>query len=308
LGEPTTTIIYPTEPVGEDARPGGRISVGTWLDPGRCWAVEGRYFTLADQQSRFDFTSDGDPILARPIFDALGNAQASLLVAFPGIVSPGNILVETESSILGGDALMRRLLCRWGWGRMDLLLGYQFARLDESLDISNLLTDADPNNLIPDGTTLFNSDSFVTRNEYHAFAIGAAAQYEMGVWRLDVMGKIGLGTMRQKVTITGLSVIDNPPLGTPDAVNQVGLLAQGANLGTFTNDEFSVSPELNVRLMYHVTSCLDVSVGYTFVYWSNVAHSGEQIDPNLQVPTDQFAIRDSEAWIHALTLGGSLRF
>jgi hypothetical protein len=308
LGQPTTSIVYPTEAIGEEARPGARVAIGAWLDPCHCWGVEGRYFALADERTRFDVTSDGDPILARPFFDVAGNAQAALLVAFPGIVSPGNITVQSDSEILGGDALVRRSLCRWDCGRMDLLVGYQFSRIDQSLMISNQLTDADPNNLIPDGTTLLNADNFLTRNEYHAISFGAQAQYENGPWRLDLMGKIGLGNMQETVTISGLSVTDNPPLGVPDFVDQSGLLAQGANLGTFTQDTFAVSPEINVKLHYYVTPCLDVSVGYMFVYWSDVAHPGLQIDPNLQVPPGPFAIRDDEAWVHALTLGVAWQF
>jgi hypothetical protein len=309
LGLPTTTVIYPTEPVGEDARPGGRISVGMWLDPCHCWAIEGRYFGLADEQTRFDVTSNGNPILARPFFDVAGGAgPSSLLIAFPGVSSPGNITVATDSQILGGDALVRQLMCRWGCGRLDLLYGFQFARIDESMVISSVLTDADPANIIPDGTTLAITDNFATRNEYRAVTIGAAAQYDMGAWRLDVLGKFGLGNMQETVTISGLSVTDTPPPGSPNNVVPQGLLAQNVNLGTFAREEFCVSPELNVKLVYHVNSCVDVALGYTFIYWSNVAQPGDQIDPDLRAPPDRFEIEDSEAWVHAFTLGASFQF
>src|SRR5688572_23755300 len=69
LGQPTTSILYSDEAVGEDGRPGGRISIGTWLDPWQCWGVEARYYMLADENTEFAATSTGDPILARPFFD-----------------------------------------------------------------------------------------------------------------------------------------------------------------------------------------------------------------------------------------------
>ena len=309
LGQPATTVVYANEAVGDDGRPGGRISVGTWLDPWQCWGIEGRYYMLANESTRFDATSAGDPILARPFFDVIANAPASRLVAFPGVVTPGSVSVITESEVMGGDAMLRRSLCRWGCGRVDLIFGYQFARIDESLLISDSSTDADPANLIADGTILAISDSFVTRNEYHAATLGAAAQFEQGSWRLDVLGKIGFGNMRETVSIAGQTVVDAPPIGVVDAVNAFGLLAQGVNIGTFSQDRFSVSPEINAKAVYRVTDCIDVWAGYTFVYWSRVAGPGRQIDGDLRVPpVQQFAVRDSEYWVHALTLGGQFRF
>jgi hypothetical protein len=263
---------------------------------------------LGDEQTSFSASSTGDPILARPFFDVATNSQASRLLAFPGVVTPGNVTVTTDSEVMGGDAYVRRALCRWQGGRFDLIVGYQFARIDESLIISDLLTDANAGNLIPDGTTQAITDSFVTRNEYHAASVGAAAQFERGCLRLDLLGKIGFGNMQETVTIFGQTVTDTPPLGSPDNVQQFGLLAQGVNIGTFSQDQFTVSPEINVKLVYHVTPCVDVAAGYTFLYWSNLAQPGRQMDLDLRVPADRFAIRDSEFWYHALTLGGQVRF
>jgi hypothetical protein len=309
LGFGTTSVAYSNEAIGEDARPGGRITLGTWLDPWQCWGVEGRYYALADETTQFTATSEaGDPILARPFFDVIAGAQASRLIAFPGIVSPGSVSVTTESEVLGGDALLRRSLCRWGCGRVDFIVGYQYARIDESLAIADSSTDVDPNNLIADGTIFAITDNFATRNEYHAATVGAAAQFEQGAWRLDVLGKIGFGNMAESVTIAGQTIIDAPPVGVVDVVNDFGLLAQGVNLGTFSQDRFAVSPEVNAKAVYCVNDCIDVWAGYTFVYWSRVAQPGQQIDIDLRVPADRFAIRDSEYWIHALTLGGQVRF
>jgi hypothetical protein len=91
-------------------------------------------------------------------------------------------------------------------------------------------------------------------------------------------------------------------------VNGFGLLAQGANLGAFSQNRFSVSPEINAKAVYRVTDCIDVWAGYTFVYWSRMAGPGRQIEPDLRIPADRFVVRDSEYWIHALTLGGQVRF
>jgi hypothetical protein len=306
LGQAATTIAYPTEPVGEEARPGARISLGMWIDPAHCWALEGRYFALANERTNFNATADSDigPILARPFFDGVLNQNSARQLSEVTLTDSGSVSVTTESEILGGDALVRRTMCRWGCGELALLVGYQYARLDESLVITDRINGdrllANPN------FSQSITDSFATRNEYHAAVIGAATRYDYGCWRLDLLGKIGLGNMSETVTISGQTVTLNPP-GPPAIVNN-GLLALGANLGTFSQDKFAVSPEINVKLVYLLSECVDVSVGYTFLYWSNVAQAGEQVDPDLRVPTNQFLIDESESWIHAFTLGASFQF
>jgi hypothetical protein len=91
-------------------------------------------------------------------------------------------------------------------------------------------------------------------------------------------------------------------------VNQFGLLAQGVNLGTFNQDKFCAAPELNLKLVYEVNRCIDVSCGYTFLYLTSVAQPGRQIDVDLVVPSERFRIRDSEFWIHAFQCGVTMRF
>ncbi len=303
---PGATIVYPSQPVGEEARPGGRVSLGTWLDDCHCWGVEGRYFMLADEITTFSAQSTGDPILARPFFDVAGNAQATRLLAFPGAVSPGSIDIATESELLGGDALLRRGLCRWECGNLDFLVGYQFARLNETLQISDVSTDVDPGNLIQDGTTFAITDQFATRNQYHAASVGAAMKFQRFNWQWEVLGKIGLGNMRETVTVAGTTTAAVP--GQAVVVEQFGLLAQGVNLGTVTEDKFCASPELNLKVAYQVTRSIDVSCGYTFLYFTSVAQPGRMVDVGLGVPTDRFRIRDSEFWMHAFQCGVTMRF
>lgn len=301
-----STVIYPIEPFGEEARPGGRITVGTWFDPYHCWGLEGRFFSLGNANTRFHMDSTGDPILARPFLDDVANANAARLLAFPGVSTPGSIDILTESEFSGGDALLRRSVCRWGCGELDLLIGYQFARLDETLVISDLSTDADPANLIQDGTTLEITDQFATRNQYHAAAFGAVLKLQQDNLRWEVLSKIGLGNIQETVAITGRTEVTVP--ATAPVITDIGLLAQGANLGTFSQDKFCASPEINVKCVYQLTDCIDVSAGYTFLYFTNVAQPGRQIDVDLTVPTDHFRIRETEYWMHAFQAGVSVRF
>lgn len=304
---PGATVVYPTQPFGEEARPGGRLSLGAWLDRTRCWALEGRYFMLADQNTNFAIASvAGDPILARPFFDVLGNVQAARLLAFPGFVEPGGVNITSESQLQGGDALLRRRLCDLGTGDLQFLVGYQFAQIDEALVIADLSTDADPGNLIQDGTTLAITDRFSTRNQYNAASVGAAWKMQNDNLTWEILGKVGLGNMRETVMISGTTVTTVP--GQAAVENAVGLLAQGVNLGTFTQDRFCASPEVNLKCSYQVNDHIDVSCGYTFLYFTSSVQPGQQIDVDLRVPPDGFRIRDTEYWMHAFQCGVNVRF
>ena len=172
--------------------------------------------------------------------------------------------------------------------------------------ISDLSTDVDPANLILNGTTLAIQDLFSTTNEYHAATIGGVMRMQRNCLQYEVFGKVGLGNMHQTVSVAGATTTTVP--GTAPVANQFGLLAQGVNLGSFSQDKFCAAPEVTLKAIYSVNRCLDVSCGYTFLYFTTVAQPGRQVDVDVSVPTDRFRIRDSEFWMHALQCGVTMRY
>ena len=64
---------------------------------------------------------------------------------------------------------------------------------------------------------------------------------------------------------------------------KTGLLAQSTNSGRFTRDMFSVVPEIGVNVGYQITDNLTAYVGYNFLYWTNVARPGDQIDRTINI-------------------------
>ena len=57
-----------------------------------------------------------------------------------------------------------------------------------------------------------------------------------------------------------------------------GLLAVSSNSGVMSRDEFTFVPEGSARLGLHITNYVSVFVGYTFLYWFDVARPTDQID------------------------------
>ena len=93
-----------------------------------------------------------------------------------------------------------------------------------------------------------------------------------------------------------------------NALIAIWLWAFGANVGSFSRSVSAVSPEVNITVARRLSACLELSAGYTFIYWSRVALAGEQIDPALRVPATQFGITESGFGVHGLNVGAELRF
>lgn len=135
----------------------------------------------------------------------------------------------------------------------------------------------------------------------------------------NITGKLALGDTHQTVDINGATTITPP--GGPATVRPSGLLALPSNTGRFSRDEFSVVPEGSVNVGYQVTDNLRVSVGYTFLYWSDVVRPGDAIDlrvnstraPTSLVPPSGpaaplFTFRSSDFWVQGIAFGVELRF
>ena len=57
-----------------------------------------------------------------------------------------------------------------------------------------------------------------------------------------------------------------------------GIFAQASNSGRFTHNAFSVVPQVGLKLNAKITERLRGFVGYDFLYMSNVARPGNQMD------------------------------
>ena len=106
-----------------------------------------------------------------------------------------------------------------------------------------------------------------------------------------------------------------------------------SNIGNYSQNQFTVVPEIGLNLKFAVTSWLSFELGYSGLYWSNVARPGAQIDPVLNsklVPTGAllptnttpvggfipgseqgrpyFAFRDTAFWAQGVHVGLDFRY
>ncbi len=313
------TILFGGQTIGKDAKPGGRITIGRWLDPCQIYSVEARFYSLGDLRTRFVTDSNENGIIARPFFntDPAVQGRDAELIAFNGGAAPttGSVDVDFQSEVSGADVYFRRLWCKSPCFRVDMLAGYQLSRIDESIRFDSFTDNGA-------GVTLAVEDLFATENEFHGGTLGLQAQFRRGCWTMDVMGKIGLGRMSQRVAIRGQRVTD---AGGVVAAFDSGLLAQSltGNTGVFEQSDFNFVPEVGINFAYAITPCLKINFGASLIYWDSVVQPMDQIDfsvdgrllnsPNGPIippqPTNpQFNFNPSEYYVHGINAGLEYRF
>ena len=159
---------------------------------------------------------------------------------------------------------------------LDLLVGFRYADLSEDLLLNNS-TQFGTAPVLLSNATLTTSDMFGTHNHFYGGQIGAEAALDIGRFDINAHAKVAFGENIEEVTINGNTQVSGPPaLGNFSTVG--GFFTQPGNIGSFRHDAFAVLPEVGVNVGFKVCDRCRLSVGYTFVYLSNVVRPGDQID------------------------------
>ncbi|MEI8371265.1 MAG: BBP7 family outer membrane beta-barrel protein [Planctomycetota bacterium] len=306
---PGATVLFGDQELNTGLHAGSRLTFGLWLDSCEESGLEFSYLILGENRQAYNNASDGVPILARPYFNVSGGSETSILIAYPNF-SSGTFSATSTENFQGAEALWRRAVVHGCNGRIDFLAGYRFLRLTDGLEIASVQDSA-----IQPGAKVGIADTFHTRNDFNGADVGFATQWHRNRWSLDTLLKLGIGQTNTQVLINGSTTVNN---GTPLSG---GLLALPSNMGSHESRQFSVIPEIGLTLGYDLTSRLKATVGYTLLYWSNVARPGDQIDLNVdpnQFPTQlvpvgtgtkpAFVLHTSDFWAQGLNLGLDYRF
>jgi putative beta barrel porin BBP7 len=291
LGQPGTQALFGGASVDEHERSGGRFTLGTWMGAGEVWGLEANYLFLGARDVNFSVVSTsttGPTVLGRPFFDVLGGTQDASLVGYPGLVA-GSVSVSSHSFLEGGEINAVASIWRDSSWRCEALIGGRFVSLVESVDVGEADVVSTTSTVLP-GDNVVVEDHFGTRNYFYGPQAGVRSAFHYESWDLEVVAKVALGVTHEVADVFGTTTLTPP--GGPTTISNGGLLALPSNSGTFTHDSFGVVPELGVTLAYRLTHNLSVSLGYSFIYWSQVMRAGDQIDTSInrqQVPTSLLA-------------------
>lgn len=277
LDQATTQILAGDQRVFDDGTVGGRLTLGTWLDPSHCRSLVFRGWIAAEDTFGFNADQD-DGVLTRPFLNvsAIPSEQDTLVVAFPGEAT-GSIHVRGSSNVFGGDLSVRQLWYSGLGGTVDVLYGYQYMRLDEDLRIASTSL-ASGDQLAPSGSVITVTDSFEAINEFHGGQFGLASTYREGCWSFRGLAKVGLGSLRRSAVRRGST---DTQLAADQAFNPNGLLVRSTNVGVDNDSTFGWVPELDFSLGWHHFPNFDVTVGYHIIAMTDALQVSGLIDPNL---------------------------
>ncbi|MEO8493499.1 MAG: BBP7 family outer membrane beta-barrel protein [Planctomycetota bacterium] len=318
---PNAPILFGGNTVGGDLKAGLRLTGGLWLDDCKTSALVVRAYGTEGDRTQFAANSLGNPILAVPFVDrsaAFFGQNNALVLAYAGnpgsnVISRGSVSATASNDILGGDVYGRTLLDQGTDYRLDLLGGYQMARIDDDLELNTQLQRLD----LAGNPTATTRDLFDVENEYHAGTLGLMGEFYRGPWTIQMMGKLGVGNMNQRVAISGSNTLNGTTTGGGIfAQDQAGNGGPTFNIGNYQRNLLVWSPEASVKASYCVTDRLSITVGYTLLYWTRVALAGDQVDVNVNRDvlfngpfqagggaSPAFAFRDTDFWVQTIDIG-----
>jgi hypothetical protein len=307
--------------LGGEGFSGGRFTAGTWLNDEHCWGFEAGYFFLGQRTDRVEASSAGGPgsaVLARPFTDVRTGLPASFVVAGPG-VGAGAVRTSAESSLQGARAdLVYELYCCQPY-RVELFGGFRYQDLAEELSVGAAGT-VPPGGALLAGRQVAVTDESHTRNVFFGGELGARAEYRWAHLVARLSTSLALGSDQETIHVAGATI--EATRGRPVALPG-GLLALPSNSGRFHDGEFSAIPQLGLQVGYEFNPYVRAFVGYDFLYWSEVARPGDQIDLGVnpaQVPAlrrpgrltgparPAFAAQQTDFWAQGLTVGAEFRY
>jgi hypothetical protein len=291
--------------------PGFRLSGGMYIGECDKVGIGGRAYGIFSNANEYNATSNGSTSLGVPYFNLalVPPANDAYLVGFninPATpVSAGSIAARSDLDMIGTDASIHLLLGRSKNHRVDLVGGYSYNKLKNSISLYTQSTNLFTGDLIPDGTVFETNDLFAVENVFNGGHIGVLSSVVQSRVTLSTLTKVSFGNMRQSGEITGSTIQSGG--GGPTTGFAGGLFAQTSNIGTFSRDTFAFIPEIGVKLGYTIRPNVQLTVGYTMMMWSSVGLAGEQMDSALDLTQasarPSHTLRDSTFWMQGVDLG-----
>jgi len=318
LGQPGTRTLFGGN-INNDERSGARFDAGYWLSDDHSLGVDAGFLFLGKQSVGFNASSLGSPILAEPFRDARTGQERSVGLAFPGFQS-GFVNDSLTSQLWGAEVNARSEVLHGDNYRLSLLTGFRHLELIETLNTAEATTFTLANPVLG-GFNIRSSDRIGTGDFFYGGQIGADGEITSGPFSLRGVGKIAFGSTHEVVDING-STTSTTLTGVPSTIHS-GFLARPSNIGRYSRDEFAVVPEAGLTLGYAVRSHIRTTLGYSFLYNSNVLRPGDQIDRTMnltQIPPPlgsgnlvgparpAFNFQGTDYWAQGVNFGVEFRY
>jgi hypothetical protein len=288
IGSANTAILLGDRSYDLNTRYGGQFTLGAWFDSANTIGLEGAYLFIAPRSTTSQFSSNGSPsspVLGSPFFNAFTGKEGFITLTGPGFAGSGALTVSNQ--LQSGELNLVGRLYQGQDVRITGLIGFRYVGFNENLAFSSNIQGLPS---IAPGSVYSESDHFQASNNFYGGNLGLRGEYQIGGLSLNATAKCALGAMNQNVNVFG-SAIDIDP-GAPRAFNfalPTGIFALPTNIGNHSQTAFAVVPEVNFNLGYDITRNIRATVGYSFLYLSDVVRPGTVIDHSLN-PTQSFSV------------------
>lgn len=275
LGAEGTSVALGHKKLDKEWRSGARVNIGSWFDCDHCWGAQAGYFFLPTERGRHSVRTTGaagTPVLAVPFFDVRTGTENSEAIAFPGVFQ--GLAVEKLSSKLQGAEF--NLMYRPGYccgSKLTGLLGFCYLNFQEALHFRT-----DSPFIPPLPTDVYQTrDKFDAKNNFYGGQLGVLWSYDYGNFQISAKGKIAFGRMEEKLIVDG-SLLTNDYNNLGAAVRYAGgYFALPTNIGHHRKSKFAYVPEVDLNIGYTICGCMQIRVGYTFLYASEVLRACKQV-------------------------------
>ena len=307
IGSPNTVILRGGHSIDPGTFSGLRLHSGYWFTPDQLVGLEGGDFLLEHRSVSYTAASNAasDPLLKVPFFDTFVGQELGANVSFPNDAAnlngglAGSVVAANSLRLWGGDFAGALNLLNDRTLRIDMLVGFRYLDLDET---ASLVQDFTPigqplfggflGHPVPVGSQIASLDNFHTRNQFYGGTLAGRLDWQLRErLGISLLTRVALARTEERSAVNGLSTLSMPGTGLLTA--RGGTLALPSNIGVQHGSDFAVVPEVNLILYYQLTSYLRTTVGYSFLYWSDVVRPGSQIDRNVdsrQIPTGEYFI------------------
>ncbi len=285
--QPGTKVVLGNKEISNDWRPGARFTAGYWFDPQLCYGLVSSYFFIAAEQRQhciFSSGRAGSSFLTIPFFDTNLDAESSVTIARPGAFM-GEASLKLYQRMQSWDLNAATTYYSSCTTYMQLLGGFRYWDYIERLKFNTSSPYIPPN-----PSDIFQTkDRFYVRNQFFGGQIGAELDYFYRGLVFDLKGKVGLGALYQATDIHGkLLTNDFNGFGAPITYNG-GYFALPSNIGHNRRTVLAVLTDISANIVYPVTDCFGLRIGYSFFAVSDVLRAAKQMSRRIN-PTQSAAI------------------
>ncbi len=140
-------------------------------------------------------------------------------------------------------------------------------------------------------------------------------RYETAWFNVGLFAKIALGASDQEVDINGTTTLFSP---TGNQTTPGGILALPSNIGDHNRTLLCFVPEGGISVGVNLTSHIELTAAYSFLYWNQVVRPNAQVDATVNtnaVPSDSsfgsntgpgrpaFNFNEESFWMQTITFG-----